>query len=109
MILATLVAAALPLLFLALVRWLDLYATGSFKGVLVCLGWGFAAFWLALQANTLPAGLVGFTLLVTLVAPILEEICSILPPETEPLWARLGAGVRNTRGVITDESVEHAR
>ncbi|MCZ7574729.1 MAG: PrsW family intramembrane metalloprotease [Ardenticatenaceae bacterium] len=73
MILGTLVAVAVPLAFLALVRWLDLYASGSFEGVLVCLGWGLAAFWLAFLANTLALGRVGFALLVLLVAPVIEE------------------------------------
>lgn len=36
------VAIALPLTFLYLVRWLDLYASGSFKVLLVCLGWAAA-------------------------------------------------------------------
>jgi RsiW-degrading membrane proteinase PrsW (M82 family) len=78
MLLGIIVAVAVPLIFLALVRWLDLYASGSIKGVVVCLGWGIVAFWLALQINTYVVGFVGFTLLVTLVAPIIEEICKSL-------------------------------
>ncbi len=72
------VAVAVPLLFLAVVRWLDLYASGSFKGVLVCLSWGLAAFWLALQINSYVIQFVGYTLLVTFVGPIIEEICKSL-------------------------------
>ncbi len=78
MILGMLVAVAVPLGFLGLVRWLDLYASGSIKGVLVCLGWGVAAFWLALEINSFVGGIVGFTLLVTLVAPMIEEVCKSL-------------------------------
>ncbi len=78
MIWGIIVAVAVPLLFLAFVRWLDLYASGSIKGVIVCFGWGIIAFWLALQINSYILGFVSFTLLVTLVAPIVEEICKSL-------------------------------
>jgi len=78
MIAGMLAAVAVPLGFLALVRWLDLYASGSIKGVLICFGWGLAAFLLALQINTFVGGFVGFTLLVTLFAPIIEEVCKSL-------------------------------
>lgn len=72
------IAVAVPLVFLYLVRWLDLYASGSFKVVLVCLGWGGVAFLGAYFANTFALGFVGFTLLATLVAPINEEILKSL-------------------------------
>lgn len=78
MVIAAIVAIAIPLVFLYLVRWLDLYASGSFKVLLVCLGWGVAAFFLALQINTFVGGIVGFGLLVVLVAPIIEEILKSL-------------------------------
>lgn len=78
MLIAALVAVAVPLAFLALVRWLDLYASGSLRGVLVCFGWGLVAFWLALQINSYVAGIVGFTLTVTVFAPVIEEICKSL-------------------------------
>lgn len=78
MMVGIVVAVAVPLGFLGLVRWLDLYASGSFKGVLVCLGWGVVAFWLALQINSYLVQFVGFTLLVTFVAPIVEEIAKSL-------------------------------
>ncbi|MGA2489368.1 MAG: PrsW family intramembrane metalloprotease [Anaerolineales bacterium] len=71
-------AVAIPLLFLALVRWLDLYASGSFKVVLLCFGWGVVAFMLALQVNTLILGLAGYALTVTFFAPMVEEICKSL-------------------------------
>lgn len=76
--LAVIVAIAIPLLFLALVRWLDLYAAGSVKTVVFSLGWGMVAFFLALQANTWVAGYVGYALLLVLVAPIIEEILKSL-------------------------------
>jgi RsiW-degrading membrane proteinase PrsW (M82 family) len=78
MIPGMLAAVAVPLGFLALVRWLDLYASGSIKGVLICFGWGLVAFLLALQINTFVVRFVGFTLLVTLFAPMIEEVCKSL-------------------------------
>ena len=78
MILAIVVAVSVPLLFLYLVRWLDLYASGSFRAIVICLLWGVTAFILAFQANTFALSLVGFGLLVTLVAPIIEEILKSL-------------------------------
>jgi len=78
LVLAIAIAVAVPLVFLYLVRWLDLYASGSFKAVLLCLGWGVVAFVGAYFANTFALGFVGFTLLATLVAPINEEILKSL-------------------------------
>jgi RsiW-degrading membrane proteinase PrsW (M82 family) len=75
---AVIVAVAIPLLFLALVRWLDLYASGSFRTVILCLAWGAVAFFLALQVNTFAVRFVGYTLLLTLVAPIIEEVLKSL-------------------------------
>jgi RsiW-degrading membrane proteinase PrsW (M82 family) len=76
--LAVAVAIVIPLLFLALVRWLDLYASGSFRTVILCLVWGMVAFYLALQVNTFALRFVGYGLLLTLVAPIIEEILKSL-------------------------------
>ncbi len=73
MILAVAVAIWIPLAFLYLVRWLDLYASGSFRVVILCLGWGVVAFFCALQVNSYILGFVGFGLLVTTVAPVVEE------------------------------------
>jgi RsiW-degrading membrane proteinase PrsW (M82 family) len=75
---AVVIAVAIPLLFLALVRWLDLYASGSLRTVVFCLLWGAVAFYLALQVNTFAMRFVGYTLLLTLVAPIIEEILKSL-------------------------------
>jgi len=71
---AAAIAIALPLMFLYLVRWLDLYASGSFKVLLVCLGWGMAAFFAAYYANTFAGGFVSFGMLVVVVAPAIEEL-----------------------------------
>lgn len=72
------IAVSVPIGFLVLVRWLDLYASGSLKGVLICFGWGIVAFWLALQINSYLGGVFGSVLLVTLIAPIVEEISKSL-------------------------------
>jgi len=76
--LAIAIAVAVPLVFLYLVRWLDLYASGSLKVMLACLGWGVVAFVGAFFANTFALGFVGFALLPVLVAPINEEILKSL-------------------------------
>jgi RsiW-degrading membrane proteinase PrsW (M82 family) len=78
MVIAVIVAIAVPLIFLFMVRWLDLYASGSLKVVVICLLWGVVAFVLAFQANTVALGLVGMGLLVTLVAPMIEEVLKSL-------------------------------
>jgi RsiW-degrading membrane proteinase PrsW (M82 family) len=78
MIIGLLVAVAVPVLFLALVRWLDLYASGSFKAVLICLGWGAAAFLIALQVDGAMLDAVGYAMVVTLAAPVAEEILKSL-------------------------------
>lgn len=67
-------AVAIPIVFLYLVRWLDLYASGSFKTVVACFGGGLAAFFISLFLNSSIATVVGFGLAVVLVAPIVEEI-----------------------------------
>ena len=73
MIIPAVVAVAIPLIFLYLVRWLDLYASGSLKMILICLVWGAVTFFIALYLNTYIAGIIGFTWLTILAAPILEE------------------------------------
>jgi RsiW-degrading membrane proteinase PrsW (M82 family) len=78
MVIAVIVAIAVPVIFLFMVRWLDLYASGSLKVVMCCLLWGMLAFWLALQANTAALGFVGMSLLVTLLAPLVEEVLKSL-------------------------------
>ena len=76
MIIPALVAIVLPIVFLYLVRWLDLYASGSFKIVLLCFGWGVVAFFLSLATNTFIVSSVirDYTLVVTVIGPTVEEI-----------------------------------
>ncbi|MEZ4867011.1 MAG: PrsW family glutamic-type intramembrane protease [Caldilineaceae bacterium] len=71
---ALLLGIAIPLIFLYLVRTLDLYASGDFGVVVTCLLWGVAAFGLAYQVNTFVLRWITLGLLVTLVAPISEEV-----------------------------------
>lgn len=71
---ALLFGIAIPLIFLYLVRTLDLYASGNFGVVVTCLLWGVAAFGLAYQVNTFVLRWVTLSLLVTLVAPMSEEV-----------------------------------
>ncbi len=78
MILAAVVAIAIPIVFLYVVRWLDLYASGSFKTVVVCFAAGLAAFFLALPISSSLARVVGYALAVVLVAPIVEELLKSL-------------------------------
>src|SRR5262245_57650937 len=74
MLVAVVVAIAVPLIFLFMVRWLDLYASGSLTTVVICLFWGIIAFFLAFAANTFALGFVGMGMLVMLVAPLIEEM-----------------------------------
>ena len=75
---AALVAIVIPLLFLLLVRRLDLYASGSFAVVLICMGGGLAAFFAASLLNSTLLPFFGYALIITLVAPIVEEILKSL-------------------------------
>lgn len=74
MVMAAVIAVVIPLAFLVLVRRLDLYASGSFAAVLLCMGGGVAAFLAAAQLNSALLPLLGYALIITLVAPIAEEI-----------------------------------
>ena len=68
------VAVGIPIIFLYVVRALDLYASGGFRPVLFSLGWGLIAFFLSLQVNTFAVPYVGYALIPILVAPIVEEL-----------------------------------
>ena len=76
MIIPALVAIVLPIAFLYLVRWLDLYASGNFKLVLLCFGWGIVAFFLSLVTNSFIVSHVvqDFSIVVTIIGPTVEEI-----------------------------------
>ncbi len=50
-ILALVIATIVPLIFLYIIRTLDLYKTGNFRYVLMCFVWGAIAYFIAAQAN----------------------------------------------------------
>src|SRR5256885_757242 len=74
--LPALVAVLVPLVLLYLIRQLDLYASGSFAAVAGCFVAGLLAFGGALAVNTalLFSGLVAYSMLPLLVAPVVEEL-----------------------------------
>lgn len=72
--LAIMVAVVIPFIFLILVHRLDLYASGSLRTVLICMGWGAVAFFAAYLTNNALLRVVSYGLLITLVAPIVEEV-----------------------------------
>lgn len=78
MLVAGAVAVLIPLGFLWLVRRLDLYASGTLHAVISCMIGGVAAFLAAYLINSSLAPLVGYAVMVTLVAPIVEEILKSL-------------------------------
>lgn len=69
-----LISVAVPLIFLWLVRRLDLYASSGFDVVLVCALWGIVAFSLSYFANQTAVMVVSYAMVITLVAPVLEEL-----------------------------------
>lgn len=78
---ALLIATVVPLIFLYVIRSLDLYGTGSFRTVALCFVWGGVAFGLAYYVNTalLRSGIVpDFQTLSRYAAPFTEEILKAL-------------------------------
>jgi len=73
-ILSLIVGIALPLVFLAVVWALDLYASGTFQSVLVAFVGGLLAFGGAYVANTLAMERWTFAVITTTFAPVAEEI-----------------------------------
>ncbi|MBX3014132.1 MAG: PrsW family intramembrane metalloprotease [Caldilineaceae bacterium] len=78
MIPAIVVAVAIPLAFLLLVQRLDLYASGTLRTLVVCMVAGLAAFLAAYQLNSALVPFFGYALMVTLVAPMIEEVLKSL-------------------------------
>ena len=76
MIVSLIIAAAVPLVVLYIIRALDLYGMGAFRTVLLCFAWGAVAFGLAYYFNTftLRAQLVSLDVMRRFSAPIAEEI-----------------------------------
>ena len=78
LLLPGLVATAVPLCFLYLVRRLDLYASGSFQAIVLSFLWGGMAFVLSFFINNAVLAYVSYTTLVVFTAPIVEEILKSL-------------------------------
>lgn len=77
---ACIIAIAIPLAVMFGLYKLDLYKTGEFKFVLVCLGAGIAAYLAATLINPLPRrfGWVDYNQTVRFVAPVVEELLKAL-------------------------------
>lgn len=75
---AVAISIAFPLLYLSLIRWLDLYASGSFKTVLACVGWGITSTVIAAIVNRIFLRFVDELIVVRFTAPIVEEILKSL-------------------------------
>jgi RsiW-degrading membrane proteinase PrsW (M82 family) len=74
-IFAYLIAALFPLLSLAAIYTLNLYSTSQIEVVFLCLGWGLAAFFIAVQVHRFILGHTQIALLnlSRYVAPLTEE------------------------------------
>lgn len=73
---AAAVSVGIPLVFLYLVRRLDLYGSSARGAVKVCVGWGMIAFAVALGTNSLVklALVLTYSFTANFVAPIVEEL-----------------------------------
>jgi RsiW-degrading membrane proteinase PrsW (M82 family) len=69
-------AVALPLFFLAIIRWSDFYQTGQPKFILLSLAWGVIAWFLGSLSNNLllQSGLADQETIIHTCSPIHEEI-----------------------------------
>jgi RsiW-degrading membrane proteinase PrsW (M82 family) len=67
-----------PIIYLSIIRWLDLYASGSFKTVVACVGWGMGSTLIAAIVNRIFLLFADETLVVRFTAPIAEEILKSL-------------------------------
>lgn len=72
------ISIVFPLIYLSLIRWLDLYASGSFKTVLACVGWGITSTLIAAIVNRIFLRFVDEMIVVRFTAPIAEEILKSL-------------------------------
>lgn len=79
-LIAVLIATIVPLVFLYVIRALDLYGMGAFRTVLACFFWGMIAFGIALGINQtmLDNNLVTYDQFRRLSAPLIEEIAKSL-------------------------------
>ena len=74
-LIAYFIAIAIPIFYVYLVLTLDLFGTTKESIVFISLAWGaIGAFGIAYVLNTAIAEAIGFSLVVALTAPILEEL-----------------------------------
>ncbi len=76
MLLAILIAIAIPIVFLYFVHWLDLYGSDRPRTVLLCFVWGFVAFVLSVLVNRFSTDILGLAhdFVGTRTAPLVEEV-----------------------------------
>ena len=75
-LLPVVLAVAIPLAYLYVLHWLDLYGTDRPKLVLLCVGWGLVAFLLSFLANRFTIDILGYPVVFvsTRTAPFVEEV-----------------------------------
>lgn len=71
---AAVVSVLIPLLFLYVVRRLDLYASTDHRAVALCIGWGIASFGIAYAVNGAALGVLARAVVIVAVAPVAEEL-----------------------------------
>jgi RsiW-degrading membrane proteinase PrsW (M82 family) len=76
MLLTAFLAVAVPISFLYVVHWLDLYGSDRPRIVLMCFGWGLVAFALSFIVNRFCIDILGATrtFVATRTAPFVEEV-----------------------------------
>ena len=76
MLLTVFLAVAVPISFLYVVHWLDLYGSDRPRIVLICFGWGLVAFALSFIVNRFCIDILGATrtFVATRTAPFVEEV-----------------------------------
>lgn len=76
MLITIAIAIAIPILFLYGIHWLDLYGSDRPRTVLLCFGWGFIAFVLAVLVNRFSTDIIGLdhAFVGTRTAPLVEEV-----------------------------------
>lgn len=76
MLLTIILAIVIPVLFLYVVHWLDLYGSDRPRTVLLCFGWGLVAFGMAFLANHFTTDVLGYdrAFVGSRTGPFVEEV-----------------------------------
>lgn len=77
-LIAYIIAIGIPVLAIYLIDAFDLFGTGKISTVLICMGGGVFAFFIAYQINVRIVGDIGRDNLVRFAAPVIEEILKSL-------------------------------